>query len=211
MDLGAGKGRVEEAFYQERDFVVLQRFYRLRMDDLGAVIGHFDDLIVVQLPKDDGIRELFRVRVHDALDILPDREAFGAGHGGKNGSGIIAAFAAEGSTFVFSSGADKPLRYDHFLRFEKRQYLAADLLSRIIPVDGGVTEVGVGTDDVPNVDPLVADPGFGEVGAHDAGGQQFTHADDLVVIIIEVPHRLVMQEPLDLGKKIFQLSGGRKK
>ena len=201
MDDRSGEGGVEEAFYQERDVFILERFDGFGMDDLCAIIGHFDDLVVVELAEDDGVRELSRVRIHNAFNIFPDRQAFGIEHGGENGGGIIAAFTAKRRAFVIRSGADESLGHDHLCGLEERQDLLVDLLFGVFPVDDGVTEIGIRAEDIPDVDPLVIDPGFGEVGADDRSGQQLANTDDLVIIVIVIFRRLIMEQPFDLREE----------
>jgi len=73
------------------------------------------------------------------------------------------------------------------------------------PVDGCVAKIGVGADDVADVDPLVVDAGLCEVGAYDRGREQLAYADDLVIVVVVVADGAVVEEPFDFGKEVFEL------
>src|SRR6185437_14750089 len=165
VDHRARQRGIEKALYIKWDILVLQRFDGLGMDDLGTIIGHLDDLVIVEFAEDLRVGKLFGIGIHHPFHILPDGQAFRVEQVGKDRGGIVAAFAAEGGAFVVLRRADESLREDHVVLAEERDDIDFDPLSRNLHIDGGIAEIGVGAEDIANIDPLVADAGLGEESA----------------------------------------------
>lgn len=204
VDDGAGQVFIQEAFYVEWNVFVLEGFDGFWVNDLGAVVGHFDNFFVVEFADDFGMGEYFWVGVHDAFNIFPDGEGGGIEEVGEDGGGVVAAFAAEGGAFVFCGATDEALGDEHAIVVEQGAHLGFDAFAGVVVVDVGIAVGVVCAEDVAYVDPGVRDFGMVEVGADDGGGEQFADADYLVVIVVKFAYGSVVEKPFYFGEEIEQ-------
>ncbi len=87
------------------------------------------------------IGKLFGIGIHHAFHIFPDGLAFCIEEVGEDGSGVIAAFAAESGAFVLVGGADESLCEHDIGLLKKWNYVFLHTLAGEFPIDGSVPEI----------------------------------------------------------------------
>ena len=176
-------GWVAEWLHIQRDTLILQRAYRLRVNNLRTGIRQLYCVVIRQLRYQHRVSHQPRVSVQYAGHILPYRYRLGLQKVPEQRCRIVRPFSAQCRALAVCRAADEALRHHH-ARTTFPIPPRYNLLLRHLHIHFSFAESSICPQQFRHIPPLRRNPLAQQVNRHYLRGHQLTHRHHLVVVLI---------------------------